>query len=53
MEEIIRVRKIKHSELKNYYVSRNGQIFNSEFIEKNKTLINGYLTIKKNKNETF
>jgi hypothetical protein len=36
MNDIIRVRKIKHPELTNYYVSKDGKIFNSKFIEKNK-----------------
>ena len=29
-EEIIRVRKIKHQELNNYFISRDGKIFNSK-----------------------
>ena len=45
-EEIIRVRKIKHQDLKNYLISRDGRIFNSKNNELAKTITNGYYIVK-------
>ena len=33
MEEIIRVKKIKHQDLTNYYISKDGRIYNNKYIE--------------------
>ena len=46
MEDIIRVRKIKHQDLKNYLISRDGKIFNSRNEEKKQIIVNGYYIIK-------
>jgi hypothetical protein len=46
MEEIIRVRKIKHQDLTNYYISRDGIIFNNKYYEVAKTITNGYFIVK-------
>ena len=42
MEEEIRVRYIKHPDLKNYMISRDGRVFNSKGEEKTLILTNGY-----------
>lgn len=47
-EEIIRVRKIKHQDLKNYLISRDGRIFNSKNEEKTTYIKNGYLNLSMN-----
>lgn len=47
-EEIIRVRKIKHQDLNNYFITRNGRIFNSKNQEKTTHIKNGYLNFSIN-----
>ena len=42
MEEITRVRKIKHQDLNNYLISRDGEIFNDEKYEIKTYIKNGY-----------
>lgn len=49
MEEIIRVKKIKHQDLTNYYISKDGRIYNNKYIELAKTLTNGYFIVKMKK----
>lgn len=46
MEDKIRVRKIKHQDLTNYLISRDGRIFNSKDNELANTITNGYYIVK-------
>jgi len=46
MEDKIRVRKIKHHDLTNYLISRDGRIFNSKYNELTNTITNGYYIVK-------
>lgn len=46
MEEIISVKKIKHQDLTNHYISKDGGIYNKDFIEVSKTITNGYFIVK-------
>ena len=49
MEEVIRVRKIKNEELNDYFVSRDGKIFDSNYVQVKEYNKNGYQTININK----
>lgn len=46
MEDKIRVRKIKHQDLTNYLISRDGRIFNSKDNELTNIITNGYYIVK-------
>lgn len=46
MEDKIRVRKIKHQDLTNYLISRDGRVFNSKDNELSNTITNGYSIVK-------
>ena len=46
MEGTIRVRKIKHHDLTNYLISRDGRIFNSKNDELTNIITNGYYIVK-------
>ena len=46
VEEITRVRTIKHQDLENYFISRDGKIFNSKNNEVAKSITNGYYIVK-------
>lgn len=48
MENIIRARKIKHPDLRNYLITRDGRIFNSKEDEKTTYVKNGYLNLSIN-----
>jgi hypothetical protein len=48
MEDKIRVKKIKHQDLSNYLISRDGRIFNSKDDEKKTYMKNGYLNLSIN-----
>jgi hypothetical protein len=50
-QDIIKVKKIKHPDLTNYYISKDGEIFNSKFAPVKSYLVNGYyfVQIKKKK----
>ena len=50
MEGTIRVRKIKHHDLTNYLISRDGRIFNSKNDELTNIITNGYYIVKIKKN---
>jgi hypothetical protein len=50
MEDKIRVRKIKHQDLTNYLISKDGRIFNSKGNELANTITNGYYIVKIKKN---
>lgn len=43
MEDVIHVKKIKHQDLSNYLISKDGRIFNSKNNEKNTYIKNGYM----------
>jgi hypothetical protein len=55
MEDIIRVRKIKHPDLGNYLISRDGEIYNKQRKSFMKPCINAhgsnYITLSKSRNE--
>ena len=46
MENSIRVRKIKHKDLTNYLISKDGRIFNSKGYEHTNIITNGYYIVK-------
>jgi len=46
--EIIKVRTIKHPDLNNYYISRDGKIFNSKNKQKYTYVKNGYHNLSLN-----
>lgn len=43
--EQIRVKQIKHPDIADYYISKTGQVYDKDFIEKKQHLINGYYTV--------
>lgn len=47
-EETIRVRRIKHSDLRNYFISRDGKIFDAHHNERNLYVKNGYFNLSAN-----
>jgi hypothetical protein len=49
-EEIIKVRRIKNPGLEDYYISRDGEIFNKDFKMRKSTIKNGYYNITLNGN---
>lgn len=52
-QEVIKVRKIKHEELNDYYVSAQGEIFNQDFVKVAQYLVNGYYIFKNSKDKGF
>lgn len=48
LEEEIRVRKIKHPDIKDYYVSRKGIVYDKDYNELNSYIKNGYKNLSLN-----